>query len=184
MPQLQAPTVTARTLHQHDCHTVPAIQTLTTAVSSTPPLQHIHISHRSQAGRKPSLPSKLLYLFDHVSTVRILAHMGRVYSFSRQLLSFLSSPFQTLLLTRHLSRAPKSYPCLHPGCPSRAQFTRAADLERHHKTVHFVEKKLDCPERWCGRVGDHGFTRRDHLIEHQRSFHMQDVPKKKPRHSG
>lgn len=26
------------------------------------------------------------------------------------------------------------------------------------------------------RVGDHGFARRDHLVEHQRSFHIQDVP--------
>ncbi|SLM37078.1 Zinc finger, C2H2-like [Lasallia pustulata] len=87
------------------------------------------------------------------------------------------------------TKAPKSYPCLHEGCKSQAQFTRAADLERHHKTVHFVEKRLDCPERWCGRVGDYGFTRKDHLIEHRRSFHVQDVPKtprgssKKPRHS-
>ena len=50
-------------------------------------------------------------------------------------------------------------------------------------------EKLDCPERWFGRVGEHGFTRKDHLIEHQRSFHVQDVAKrqrassKKARHS-
>ena len=70
-----------------------------------------------------------------------------------------------------------SYPCVHAGCASQAQFTRAADLERHMQTVHFIKKKLDCPVRRCLRVDDNGFTRKDHLVEHLRSFHMQDVPK-------
>ncbi|KAF2110823.1 hypothetical protein BDV96DRAFT_473402, partial [Lophiotrema nucula] len=32
----------------------------------------------------------------------------------------------------------------------------------------------------CTRIGDKGFTRRDHLVEHLRNFHHLDIPKRKP----
>jgi hypothetical protein len=32
----------------------------------------------------------------------------------------------------------------------------------------------------CTRIGDKGFTRRDHLVEHLRNFHHLDIPKRRP----
>ncbi|KAF2737463.1 hypothetical protein EJ04DRAFT_510329 [Polyplosphaeria fusca] len=37
-----------------------------------------------------------------------------------------------------------------------------------------------CTVPRCTRVGDKGFTRRDHLIEHLRNFHNLDIPKRRP----
>lgn len=69
--------------------------------------------------------------------------------------------------------------CLYRGCTR--QFARAYDLDRHMK-VHFPEStnKLDCPyagEGSCKRVGERGFTRKDHRDEHIRNVHMIDLPK-------
>ncbi|KAI4237458.1 MAG: hypothetical protein LQ349_001848 [Xanthoria aureola] len=70
--------------------------------------------------------------------------------------------------------------CLYPGCPR--QFARAYDLERHMK-VHFPDPtgRLDCPYAgegsFCKRVGERGFTRKDHWSEHLRNVHMVDLPK-------
>lgn len=70
------------------------------------------------------------------------------------------------------------YVCLHPGC-SRA-FARMYDLDRHCKT-HYPQttQKFDCPEAvkgsFCGRMGDRGFTRNDHLNEHLRKVHHYDI---------
>ncbi|MCJ1338921.1 hypothetical protein MMC09_004210 [Bachmanniomyces sp. S44760] len=70
----------------------------------------------------------------------------------------------------------KSFVCLTPNCTSKAVFTRAADLDRHMQTVH-IATKMDCPHQWCGRQGQHGFTRKDHLRDHLRQVHMKDLPK-------
>ncbi|KAL8843597.1 MAG: hypothetical protein Q9170_000101 [Blastenia crenularia] len=77
------------------------------------------------------------------------------------------------------STKPTPYICLFPNC-SR-QFARSFDLARHMKW-HFggLNEKLDCPhaqESLCGRAGDKGFTREDHLNEHLRKVHMMTVPK-------
>ncbi|KAL8688190.1 MAG: hypothetical protein Q9218_005836 [Villophora microphyllina] len=80
------------------------------------------------------------------------------------------------------SKKDTPYICLHPGCGH--QFARTYDLDRHVKT-HFPEQegRMDCPEgkrdHWCGRVGDRGFTRRDHLEEHLRKVHQVDPSKGK-----
>ncbi|KAL9024085.1 MAG: hypothetical protein Q9196_006772 [Gyalolechia fulgens] len=70
--------------------------------------------------------------------------------------------------------APNLYSCLYPDCSRR--FARPFDLKEHIET-HFpvASKKFDCPEgalgSFCKRVGDQGFSRRDHLDEHLREVH-------------
>lgn len=86
------------------------------------------------------------------------------------------SIFTIPLTIRRPIRTKQIYPCLVPDCDTKANFKRLADLERHMKTVHFPEP-IDCPHGWCGRVGEHGFTRKDHLTDHLREVHMQDIPK-------
>ncbi|KAL9635498.1 MAG: hypothetical protein Q9204_002608 [Flavoplaca sp. TL-2023a] len=85
----------------------------------------------------------------------------------------------------HRSPSPTStsksnpYICVFPGCPR--SFARPYDLNRHMK-VHFPPDKQDCPQGlreggFCKRVGEHGFSRKDHLVEHLRNVHMLEVPK-------
>ncbi|KAK0517052.1 hypothetical protein JMJ35_000207 [Cladonia borealis] len=67
--------------------------------------------------------------------------------------------------------------CLHERC--EYQTKRQYDLDRHQKT-HFPSQpgeKHDCPGRGCGRTGEHGFDRKDHLREHLRKVHAKDIPK-------
>ncbi|KAK1920025.1 hypothetical protein P3342_002321 [Pyrenophora teres f. teres] len=40
--------------------------------------------------------------------------------------------------------------------------------------------EFPCSVPRCNRVGDKGFTRRDHLVEHLRNFHHIDIPKRRP----
>jgi hypothetical protein len=54
-------------------------------------------------------------------------------------------------------------------------FTRATDLNRHMQTVHFPPR-VDCKYKGCGRVGENGFCRTDHLNEHLREVHKEDIP--------
>ncbi|KAL9111938.1 MAG: hypothetical protein Q9227_003788 [Pyrenula ochraceoflavens] len=61
--------------------------------------------------------------------------------------------------------------CLYPGC--EGLFARPADLSRHYRTVHFIERLYDCPWERCEQKGIRGFTRKDHLIEHRRNYHME-----------
>ena len=72
------------------------------------------------------------------------------------------------------SRTDDRYPCLWEGCES--DFGRATDLHRHYNSVH-VSVRTDCPHKWCGRTGNHGFSRKDHFKEHLREVHKQDIPK-------
>ncbi|KAI4244989.1 MAG: hypothetical protein L6R42_010303 [Xanthoria sp. 1 TBL-2021] len=76
---------------------------------------------------------------------------------------------------------PTPFICVFPGCTR--QFARTYDLDRHMK-VHFPDSvgKLDCPQgaregSFCKRVGEKGFTRKDHRDEHLRKVHMIDLPK-------
>ena len=71
--------------------------------------------------------------------------------------------------------------CLYPNCEYVTK--RQYDLDRHQKT-HFPSnpgKKFDCTDRGCGRTGEYGFDREDHLTEHLRNVHAKDIsnrPKK------
>ena len=40
-----------------------------------------------------------------------------------------------------------------------------------------TEDKIDCTGRGCGRTGEYGFDRKDHLREHLRNVHAKDLPK-------
>ncbi|CAO2650148.1 Nn.00g014400.m01.CDS01 [Neocucurbitaria sp. VM-36] len=82
--------------------------------------------------------------------------------------------------TRSNSRT-RTWTCDIPSCTSSANFTRLADLQRHQSTVHGVgTPDYPCTVPRCNRVGDKGFTRRDHLVEHLRNFHHIDIPKRRP----
>lgn len=65
--------------------------------------------------------------------------------------------------------------CLHEGCEYLTK--RQYDLDRH-KLIHSLPvKKFDCTGRGCGRYGEYGFDRKDHLREHLRKVHAKDIPK-------
>jgi uncharacterized membrane protein YgcG len=75
----------------------------------------------------------------------------------------------------------RTWTCDIPTCTSSAHFTRLADLQRHQSTVHGVgTPEFPCYVARCNRVGEKGFTRRDHLVEHLRNFHHIDIPRRKP----
>ncbi|KAF2502724.1 hypothetical protein BU16DRAFT_447910 [Lophium mytilinum] len=80
-----------------------------------------------------------------------------------------------------MARKPKStFKCDIEGCTSNALFGRLADLQRHQTTVHSEDKPFPCTVHRCSRVGPRGFNRRDHLTEHLRSYHQQNIPKRSP----
>ncbi|KAF2665320.1 hypothetical protein BT63DRAFT_416887 [Microthyrium microscopicum] len=72
----------------------------------------------------------------------------------------------------------KKYKCPSQGCD--VAFARKADKDRHFECVHNRDrnKKYDCTWDGCPRRGDGGFTRRDHLREHLRNFHHENIPKR------
>ncbi|EXJ73332.1 uncharacterized protein A1O5_03092 [Cladophialophora psammophila CBS 110553] len=67
--------------------------------------------------------------------------------------------------------------CLDEEGRPRKFFSRKADVTRHYKSRHDI-KYIDCPKRNCERKGSQGFTRRDHLTEHLRGFHMEKIAKR------
>ena len=54
-------------------------------------------------------------------------------------------------------------------------------MQRHYKTVHqkALSKTWNCDAPRCDRKGERGFTRKDHLVEHQRNYHHRDIPKRR-----
>lgn len=76
-------------------------------------------------------------------------------------------------------RAPSSgrYMCFSPSCGR--SFTRVSDLNRHIATVHFTQqsRRFNCPKPDCKRKGPNAFTRRDHLLEHLRHIHRENLSK-------
>ncbi|GIJ99352.1 hypothetical protein Aspvir_001482 [Aspergillus viridinutans] len=72
------------------------------------------------------------------------------------------------------SKSSKAYACETCG----KAFTRSADLKRHQTSVHYPVYQ-DCPVEHCPRKARNGFPRRDHLIEHLRSSHHMDLPKRR-----
>ena len=92
----------------------------------------------------------------------------------------LSTVYPCLSSNNHLL-SHRTWTCDIPTCTSSAHFTRLADLQRHQSTVHGVgTPEFPCYVARCNRVGEKGFTRRDHLVEHLRNFHHIDIPRRKP----
>ncbi|KAL2801287.1 hypothetical protein BJX66DRAFT_5914 [Aspergillus keveii] len=77
-------------------------------------------------------------------------------------------------LSQEPPKPAKPYACDDCG----KSFTRPADLKRHQSTVHYPVFQ-NCPVADCSRKDNNGFPRRDHLIEHLRSYHHMDVPKRR-----
>lgn len=62
-------------------------------------------------------------------------------------------------------------------------FRNRNDFNRHCNTVHMRvgaagRQLLDCPFPDCERVGENGFKRKDNLLQHQRSVHGDNIPKR------
>ncbi|KAI2786548.1 hypothetical protein POX_g08934 [Penicillium oxalicum] len=73
----------------------------------------------------------------------------------------------------------QSKPAKPFGCDACGKsFTRFADLKRHSTSVHYPVFR-NCPVEHCSRKGSNGFPRQDHLVEHLRSYHHLDVPKRR-----
>lgn len=63
--------------------------------------------------------------------------------------------------------------------PSPADLSKTKrDFERLESSVH-IPIRHDCPMKGCPLKDGNGFPRRDHLVEHLRSYHHWDVPKRR-----
>lgn len=68
------------------------------------------------------------------------------------------------------------YPCQFPGRCGKS-FTRPVDLERHYMNVHASRDPKDlltCDYSRCYRA-EEAFTRKDHLRDHYRDYHKEDI---------
>ena len=85
-----------------------------------------------------------------------------------------ATAFETSEQATGLVGGSPEYHCCHPGCAYAT--VRYSDLKRHmHK--HYPGESFSCPYTWCGRDVK-PFSREDHLKEHLRNVHMQDIPKR------
>lgn len=87
----------------------------------------------------------------------------------------------------HLGRGKMLTSILRPVKPFACDdcgkgFTRCADLKRHQTSVHYPVFR-NCPVDHCSRKGSNGFPRQDHLVEHLRSYHHMDLPKRNGKRS-
>ena len=132
----------------------------------------IPLVRKAKPQGKPDSPSphitRTISLQSFISTTPAkISH----FSYSRHSSSS-TSPYTSTSSTHNDG---KTLVCLHPKCPYETK--RQYDMERH-QVVHFGPKlKYDCPGRGCGRVGEHGFARKDHLTEHLRKVHAKPIPK-------
>jgi hypothetical protein len=69
--------------------------------------------------------------------------------------------------------------CTHDDCLDAQRhptkfFSRRADLLRHIRSTHSLPH-IDCPWKKCARRGSAGFMRQDHLLEHRRQYHKENI---------
>ncbi|KAL1861779.1 hypothetical protein VTK73DRAFT_6912 [Phialemonium thermophilum] len=71
------------------------------------------------------------------------------------------------------------FACIFPGCSAKKPFGRVADLDRHMKFIHFKEtaQAIFCDYPKCDRK-EKPFHRLDHLREHLRDVHKEDLFKR------
>ena len=81
--------------------------------------------------------------------------------------------------SKYPSLAPDSY-----NTYESANAYRYSIYQPLQDTKLFAEEEYGCPIQGCGRYGIRGFSRKDHLSEHLRSVHMQDIPQKRGAKSG
>ncbi len=69
--------------------------------------------------------------------------------------------------------------CLAPGCTYRTK--RESDIQSHVKAHPLLApmKRFSCPSNNCPRVGQHGFRRKDHMMEHVAFYHRELIRGKK-----
>ncbi|TKA63954.1 hypothetical protein B0A55_09506 [Friedmanniomyces simplex] len=74
------------------------------------------------------------------------------------------------------------YVCLYAQCANARNFARYADLQRHVQVVHNPEtlQRVDCEYPGCHRKGEHGFSRKDKMVDHMREVHKAEIPKRSP----
>ena len=77
--------------------------------------------------------------------------------------------------TNVASNGAPEYSCCHPGCNYKT--ARDFDLKRH-MNKHCSGESFPCPYTWCGRDVK-PFSKEEHLKQHLRNVHMQDIPKRK-----
>ena len=79
----------------------------------------------------------------------------------------------------HMKRwLPAQYPYFYPRYAHIS--SNGFDLD-HHLITHYPPQSgdlIDCPGRGCGRHGQHGFKRKDHLLEHLRKDHTKKMPRR------
>lgn len=88
-----------------------------------------------------------------------------------------SRPLRTIACS--FGRRKTSFSCPHQECvdehgePAKF-FSRKAGVQRHLATAH-NRQYFDCPIRRCARKGPNGFSRQDHLTEHLRGYHRENL---------
>lgn len=87
----------------------------------------------------------------------------------------LTSPFvnvSSLSPSNASLTAAQSWTCNVQGCNS-VTFGRRTELLRHQKK-HLASRDFSCAAQQCRRTGQHGFTRKDKLIDHMLAGHDEE----------
>ena len=158
--------------YSHDTQDLPSMAQ-TSSISSSPDPWTLTDKPIDSFGIVP--PSLLRSKYDTEDTVRSsgLSPLGSMTTSSDS-----GSRAMPMLPKKLARKEAPYYPCLQSGCD--ASFRRVTDLKRHSNAVHNPQL-IDCPYAhvYCGRTGENGFSRKDHLNEHIREVHKRD-PAKRP----
>jgi hypothetical protein len=181
----------------YSCLLVPTVVLVSTQlpVSSMPAATGMYPGAQFE-GLKPVLGASTCYE-RQLSGVSEEPILGLSPSFeSPELLEFLDCPWQECHrkgrygftgrahLSGHLRESYEEGQLLYPHEDCRDSigranrlFRRKADVTRHLKSTH-NKTYLNCPKCKCHRKDFNGFTRQDHLVEHLRQYHQENIPKR------